>query len=50
MASHIRAESLSNHAIVMKELVEVRAELGTLRSDSLPSAIARMLVERDRGS
>jgi len=43
----------------MKELVEVRAELGTLRSDfaamrrtvdALPSVIVQMLVERDRAS
>jgi hypothetical protein len=55
----IRADSLSNHAIVMKELVGLHTDLGTLRSDfaamrqtvdALPSVIAKMFVERDRGS
>jgi hypothetical protein len=43
----------------MKELVEIRAELGTLRADfaamrqtvdALPSVIGQMFVERDRRS
>jgi hypothetical protein len=55
----IRAEALSNHAIVIKELVGVRAELGVLRSDlgtlrqtvdALPSVIAQIFVENNRRS
>jgi hypothetical protein len=62
----IRAEALSNHATVVKELVGVRAEqralrpdLGTLHQDlstlrqtvdALPTVIAQLLVERNRPS
>jgi predicted amino acid racemase len=55
----IRAESLGNHATVVKELVGVRAELAVLRSDvgtlrqtvdALPAVIAQMFVEHNRRS
>jgi hypothetical protein len=55
----IRAEALGNHAIVIKELAEVRTDPGALRSDlgalrqtvdALPSVLAKMFVEHSERS